>query len=264
MKRIFIALFLTVIGIQSFAQQNIPPSAFYGKITGYNFFVGKNAADFKTVPKALGSGIFDFSGVSGQGIWILNPEKSFMGLSLGLTYKITKFRFEKPWYFNSCPLTYDTDPTHTYNPFFFSRQGSKLVFISADIPVLALFPVASWFGGKVTDFSIFAGASYERYISSYQKIRYSIGDEKEYIKYGNETLKKMPFQKNNIIFSAGIVLKRVLIRADYQFFSLFTQTYDLHYVNVGISYLLTSDLLGGKNKEENEIKNILPTFETKF
>lgn len=242
MKKKLISAILIFLTFSSFSQSKPDFSArmLMDEGTGFNFFVGNDAKDFTTTPKAFGSGIFDFSGqINVWNVWLIKPSNFPIGVATTVGLKIQKFRFEDNYYFgiDTNALLIDVNPDHYYNNTFFSRHGSKLVTGKIFIPLMIYLPVHNWFNSTKDNFGIYGGAFYEGYLFSYHKLFYE--DQKTLVKNKttNESIKQY-FTKNGFGVRAGLKISNFFIFGQYMLTPIFNNMmpYDLHETKIGINY----------------------------
>ncbi|MBT7094254.1 MAG: hypothetical protein HN936_13485 [Bacteroidetes bacterium] len=176
-------LFATLIMIVAFtstlnAQHKIGFQFFkYAKqeqATGYNFFVGNDAADFQTSVKGFGSGLTDV--LTGRSsIDLVNFGTDHISLSIGAGLSISKFRFSQNLVLNLDGETVswepDPNPDHDYVNTFFGYGKSKLINSSFYVPLdLNIQLGENWL------YSIGGFFDYSFYTKF--KSKYKIGDEK--------------------------------------------------------------------------------------
>jgi len=216
MKKLLVFFSLILVVNISFSQDNLPKfksSVLINQYLGYNFFIGNDAKMFKTVPKAFGSGINDFSGVySIYNFWIFKPIKRNIGLLTTIAIDITKYRFEDNLLFdtNNDLVFADTVSSHQYNPDFFSLEGTKLVIGKLYIPLIVYLPVSHWFKKYNEDFGIFGGIVYRPYLFSYHKQFYTENDRTISVTTPNNLISKY-FSKNNLTVKAGIKINNLVL-----------------------------------------------------
>ncbi len=222
MKKTLIIIFVSIITMNVFAQSESRIDAMYFNdvtLVGYNFFVGADAKEFTTVPKVLGSGVYDFSYNYSIPIWLIKPDKRLIGVALPIGLRIAKYRFLDNLSVENNNGTYqfseNTDPTHSYNNSFFSYEGSKLVTGYWRVPILVYMPVQKWLGGDKDNFGIFGSFFYERRAFSYHKLKYKVDGNKQKIFTGNKKFNDFGFTKNRIGVSGGIKISKIVFFAQY-------------------------------------------------
>lgn len=259
MKRVIIIVLFTILVLNLTAQKSkLNAADLYNDLTGFNFFTGKSAQNFQTTPKALGSGIYDLSNQYGIFPWILNPAKKSIGLSVGVAYKLSKYRFSDNWVFSADSIFIDNDPTHGYNSMFFSRQGSKLVVGKITIPIIVYLPVSKWFGDKKNIFGIYGSAFYDGFLFAYNKDYYEINGVLQKVKIKNYQIKDY-FNKNFYGVRLGLKLGNILLFGQHTFVPLFKNSnYELFENKIGINLIFNYD-----TKKLLEDHNLLNETETK-
>lgn len=109
-------------------------------IFAYNFFTGKDAADFTTSINGFGSGLVDYFG-SRASIDVVTYGTDKINLSFGLGLSVMKYRlsnhlvFSYPGENEAIQYSADNDPTHDYQDTFFGWGKSKLITVDAYIPL---------------------------------------------------------------------------------------------------------------------------------
>ncbi len=246
MKKTLFLLFFVTITISLSAQKKnfLEPYYMSNAGFGYNFFVGDDAKEFTTIPKVLGSGLYDWSfNYSLTGFWILNPQDKKIGLSFPVGLRFTKYRFSDNLNFemiNGNPeISIDNAPTHIYNSSFFNYDGSKLVTGHWRVPVFVYFPVQKWFGGKEDHYGIFGTFFYERYAFTYHKSRYDIDNKRIKDFTGNKTFKDFGFNKDKIGVSGGLKIRTIVFFAQYVITPFFDETVgkNINEMRVGINFI---------------------------
>ncbi len=248
MKKIFVLSFFLIISLVGFSQTKTKKPEFGSNklithFTSYNFFVGKDAASFRTTPKALGSGISDFSQVyTVFNLWLLRPVEHNIGLITTVGLDLTKYRFADNLYFdtNNDKILTDNDSSHYYNPSFFSPQGSKLVMGKLYIPLIVYLPVSHWFKPGNEDFGLYFGAIYRPYLFSYHKLNYmNTQNQPVKNKTPNIFIAKY-FNQNDVVVKAGIKIKGIFLFGQYSVLPFFSNelNYDIHEAKVGINIFL--------------------------
>ncbi len=241
-KNIFIIL-LILVSTFSFGQKNVSEngvkmSNFTGSTFSYNFFTGTDATRFRTTPKALGSGVYDFSSSIPFNIWLYSPKNRNIGIGTGIALNFTKYRFVQPYYFdNQDRLVIDTNSNHIYRPDFFTRDGSKFVFMNLMVPGVVYFPVSKWFGDKKNRFGLMGMVFYKRLLSVYNKRFYIENGLLVKNKVPNSQINKY-FNKDNFGFRAGFKFFIFYAWGEYTytpFFNDYFNRYDLHETKVGFT-----------------------------
>lgn len=240
-KLLLVSLFFIITSI-SFSQTypNFGAGALMKDAIGFNFFVGDNAKNFQTTPKALGSGLYDFSGnYNLWSFWLLRPNKYPIGVATTVGLKITKFRFVENYHFgiDTNALFIDNEPEHFYNEAFFSRHGSKLVTGKLFIPLMIYLPVHNWFNSSKDNFGIFGGAFYDGYLFAYNKLFYEQDNQLIKDKQTNNTMKNY-LNKNGFGVRAGVKISSFFIFGQYMLTPIFSDIlqYDIHETKIGINY----------------------------
>ena len=250
MKRITLG-FLFLLLVSNAYSQAVPSfgaNKLVNSFSGYNFFVGDDASDFITTPKAFGSGIADFSGpINILNFWLVKPSNFPIGISASLGFKFTKFRFEENYSFgtDTNALLIDNDPEHYYDNTFFSRQGSKLVTGKIYLPLMIYLPVHNWFNPRKDDFGIFGGVFYEGYLFSYHKLFYNDNNQLVKNKTPNSSLRQY-FTKNGFGVRAGLKISNFFVFGQYLITPIFNNLlpYDLHEAKFGLNYYFdASDII---------------------
>lgn len=257
MKKILIFVLFLSLFISSFSQgyPKFSASLLTREAIGFNFFMGKDADKFKTTPKALGSGILDFSGQYNLwSIWILKPNKYPVGIATTVGLRIAKYRFTDNYIFTDNGITIDDDINHDYSNAFFSRHGSKLVTGKLFVPILFYFPVHNWFNPAKDDFGIFAGAFYDLYLFSYHKNYYD--EDGQFIKHKqrNNYISKY-FNKHGVGFRGGLKVYNFFVYAQYMFTPFFSDKipYKINEAKIAINYYFDLSKLTKKINNNNDL-----------
>jgi len=247
MKKTLFLLFFISVSVSLFAQEKNALEPYYmsNPILGYNFFVGNDAKEFTTIPKVLGSGLYDWSfNYSFTPFWIVNPQDKMIGLSFPFGLRFTKYRFSDHLTFGldadqKLEIAIDDIATHDYNDSYFSYDGSKLVTGNWRFPLFVYFPVQRWFGGKEDHFGIFGTFFYERYAFAYHKLRYDEDSKRVKDVTRNKTFKNYGLNKHLIGVSGGFKIKTVVFFAQYVITPFFDETVgkEINEMRVGISFI---------------------------
>ncbi len=155
----------------------------------YNFFTGKDAADFTTSINGFGSGILDFFGTrSSLDILAIGTDKLFV--SAGAGFAVTKYRLSKNLILgqsNDNTLTWapDQDTSHNYVNTFFGFGKSKIITTSFYFPVDLNLAV-----GK--NVMVSAGGYLDLNLTARYKMKYLEGEDKV-----TEIIRSSEFRKFN-------------------------------------------------------------------
>ncbi len=236
---VFIIVFSSIFNVYS-QYKTFKASVLMNEQTGFNFFTGSDSKYYLTTPKALGSGIYDFSGQYNiKSIWLFSPEKYPIGVATTLGLKITKFRFVNNLYFgvDTPGIFIDNSTNHYYNDFFFSRHGSKLVTGKLFVPIMLYLPVHKWFNSNKDNFGIFAGAFYDGYLFAYHKLYYDQNGQLEKNKTKNKYIKQY-FNKNGFGLRGGLKIMNIFIYGQYLITPIFSDILpiDIHETKIGLYY----------------------------
>ncbi len=204
----------------------------------YNTFLGSNQKEFQTTPKALGSGVYDFSAVYAPlGIWFSNPNKKAIGVGFAPGIKVSKFRFLQNYTINSdYQFEVCTDPGKQFYTGFFNRDGSKLTVKSVYLPLVIMIPVSRWFNPYDKDFGIFIVPFFENIFYAHHKLIYHNEEGKL-----NKEVKKFDVLRNvltlnNYGMRAGFKIKSFYFFAQYSLENFFKNGNSVNEFSAGINF----------------------------
>ncbi len=224
----------------------------------YNMFIGRDKNLLQTNIKALGSGLYDFSGLYYVfGIWFYNPNKQPLGIGFIPALKVSKFRFANNYKIENGTFTLDDDPSHHFYENYFTRDGSKLVVKKIFLPLVILFPISKWFNERNRNVGLYIIPFFESYLYGYHKLFFHNDNGKlSKIKTDNNIIRKM-INPNNYGVRAGLKIKYFYIFGQYTFENFFKETTNLNVneLNLGIGIDWLSWLLDDIDKDNAKNKH---------
>ena len=246
MKKFVIILSVVVVAMNSFAQKNYNAKyrlgSTFATTSQYNLLIGENQNLLQTTPKALGSGVYDFSGMySVIGVWLYNPNKRNIGLGFSPVLKVSKFRFTNNYKIVNNTFSLDLDPEHTFYEGYFNRDGSKLVVKKIVLPLVIFFPISKWVNSNNKTVGLYITPFFETYAYGYHKLFYHDASGKlRKIKTDNAVIRQM-ITPNNYGIRIGMKIKHLYLYAQYTFLNFFKENTGLNVnelnAGIGINWL---------------------------
>ncbi len=243
-KRKISLVLLLIINILALSSLSYGQGIIYRPLISlqYNTISGKGSDILATSPKALGSGIYDFSAKLGI-THILTPkaQKILVGLDFPVI-NIEKYRFRRNIYFDGSSILIDT--LHNFDSHFFSNQGSKLTLISLYTPIYLIYKLP-----KLKNSFFKAGIYAEYYLWGWHKLIFQENGTTKTLKTNLTTLKEAGFNPIGIGMNMGIRVKQIYLFYSHSFTYLIQNTYTaVHQNSYGIYYFLSLNSSGKKQQ----------------
>ncbi len=216
----------------------------------YNTLTNSSHTVMATTPRAMGSGLYDFSQKIGLSHLIpIKKNKLMVEVDFPLI-NITKYRFTKNIYFSNNQVVIDTNSNHIYHNSFFSRTGSKMTLIGLQIPAYIVFILP-----KIKNSYIKIGLYGEYRFMGWHKLIFYQDKALRIIHTDFHKLQNQGINPFGWGFSTGLKIKNIYIFADYSANSLTNFNKALHQLSYGVYYFLSLNSLKKKIKRKTKLVN---------
>ncbi len=244
MRRIVLVITL-IFFFEAFFGQGI----YYRPIVSlqYNTIVGK-ARFIKTTPRALGSGIYDFSQKIGLSHVFPVYGKKFLAEVDFPLINISKYRFSKNILLINNQIITDTNTLHTYSNNFFSRSGSKLTLISFNIPAYIVIVLP---GHKNSFFKL--GFFWEYRLWGWHKLIFYQNNQLKIIHTNLHDLSSNGLNLMGWGLTSGLRLKNIYFFTDLEMNDLFNIDQPNRQLSLGVYYFLSLNSLNKKTEHKTKL-----------